>query len=170
MRWEYALGLVVLAGSHWIPGTANVSEAGLWFGGLVLGAGMLRDFWELSRGGEKGGPQEVAMCVESVVGVLSVMLGLLLVMLSFARVLPGPLETSLPLAPLVGLSLLFAGWVHDLVWVKQQGRWQLRRDPNHGSFVVHFFRGRADVCLLGPDGDSEHKEALEVGAGDGRAG
>lgn len=110
------------------------------------------------------------MCVESVVGVLAVLLGLLLVILSFASMLPAPMEASLPWAPLAGISLLFAGWVHDLVWVKQQGRWQLRRDPNHGSFVVHFFRGQADVCLLGPDGDSEHKKALEVGAGDGRAG
>ncbi|MBX3171762.1 MAG: hypothetical protein KF760_30405 [Candidatus Eremiobacteraeota bacterium] len=155
MRWEYGLGLLVLAGSHWIPGTTLVSEAGLWFGGLVLGAGMLRDFWELSRGGEQGGPSQVAMCVESVVGVAAVMLGLVLVLLSFARLLPPWLELPVPLAPLAGVSLLFAGWVHDLVWVKHKGGWELRRDPHHGSFVVHFFRGRADVCLLGADGEAE---------------
>ena len=52
---------------------------------------------------------------------------------------------------LLGLSLLFAGWVHDLVIVKRKGRWSVKRDPNHGSFVVHLFRGKAQACLIGED-------------------
>lgn len=151
---------LVLAGSHWIPGKISLCEAGLWFGGLVLGAGMLRDFWELRRGGEKGGPKEVAMCVESVVGVSGVALSLLLVTLAFSRLLPAWLEAPVGLAPVAGISLLFAGWVHDLVMVRKRGRWEVRRDPNHGSFVVHLFRGKADVCLLGTDSDAEHEKAL----------
>ena len=155
MRWEYGLGLILLAAFRWIPGTVSLAEAGLWFGGLVLGAGMLRDFWELRRGGEQGGPKEVAMCVESIVGVAAVSLGLVLVTLAFSRLLPAWLEAPVALAPVAGVSLLFAGWVHDLVIVRKRGRWEVRRDPNHGSFVVHLFRGKADVCLLGADSDAQ---------------
>lgn len=153
MRWEYGLGLGLLAATHWVVKVVPLNEAFLWFGGLVLGAGMLRDFYELSRRRGEGGPREVAMCVESIVGVAAVFLGLLLVILAFGRMVPDWLERPVPLAPLAGISLLFAGWVHDLVIVRKRGTWKLRRDPNHGSFVVHFFQGRADVCLMGNEED-----------------
>lgn len=155
MRWEYGLGLILLVGSRWLPGQLSLCEAGLWFGGVVLGAGLLRDFWELHQGREAGGPREVAMCVESIVGVAGVLLGLVLVTLAFSSLLPAWLEMPVALAPVAGISLIFAGWVHDLVIVRRNGRWELRRDPHHGSFVVHFFSGKADVCLFGPDGQAD---------------
>ena len=157
MRWEYLSGLFLLLAAPWAPPTGlsvNLCEAGLWFGSLVLGAGLLRDLWDLRRGGEAGGPQEVAMCVESIVGVAAISLGLLLVTLAFSRMTPAWLEVPLSqkgMGALAGLSLIFAGWVHDLVIVKRQGRWSLQRDPNHGSFVVHLFRGKAQACLIGED-------------------
>lgn len=120
---------------------------------------MLRDLWEFRR----GGPREVAVCVESIVGVAAVSLGLLFVTLAFSQMLPAWLEHPVSLALVAGASLLFAGWVHDLVIVRKRGRWEMRRDPNHGSFVVHFFRGKADVCLLGADGDTQFEESSHIG-------
>lgn len=157
MRWEYLLGLGLALAAPWAPPTGvsvTLSEAGLWFGSIVLGAGLLRDLWELRRGGEAGGPKEVAMCVESIVGVAAISLGLVLVTLAFSRMTPAWLEVPLSqkwMGALLGLSLLFAGWVHDLVIVKRKGRWSVKRDPNHGSFVVHLFRGKAQACLIGED-------------------
>ena len=157
MRWEYFLGLGFALAAPWAPPTGlsvTLSESGLWFGSIVLGAGLLRDLWDLRRGGEAGGPREVAMCVESIVGVATISLGLLLLTLAFSRLTPTWLDMPLPqqwLVALVGLSLIFAGWVHDLVIVKREGRWSLKRDPNHGSFVVHLFRGKAQACLIGKD-------------------
>ena len=49
----------------------------------------------------------------------------------------------------MGGSLFFSAWVHDLVIVKRRGKYALLRHPDHGSFVVHLFRGKAQVCMLG---------------------
>ncbi len=125
-----------------IPRPATLADAGLWFGCIVLGAGLLRDLWAIFITKPAQGQQEVAMCVESIVGVATIVCGLTLLLL------PRQLAWTASSAVLVGISLVFAGWVHDLVIVKRRGKYSLLRHPDHGSFVVHFFRRQATACLL----------------------
>jgi hypothetical protein len=145
--WEVLLGVALILTTHWLPATPrpdSLADAGLWFGCIVLGAGLLRDLWALFITKPAHGPRETAMCVESIVGVATIGCALALLFL--------PLNLRFPGQPshLVGFSLIFAGWVHDLVIVKRQGKFALLRHPDHGSFVVHLFRPKASACLLPP--------------------
>lgn len=160
--WEVGLGGLLVVASPWLlglPRPATLADAGLWFGCIVLGAGLLRDLWALCVTRPSHGEREAAMCVESIVGVATIACGLGLLFL----------PVSLPFrgspAVLAGLSLIFAGWVHDLVLVRRVGRLQLVRDPDHGSFVVHFFRGQARVCALPPRASATEKSGDGVAEG-----
>ena len=157
--WEVALALLVLMVPWLAPPMTLLlgwGDLALWFGGIVLGTGLLRDLWAMFVTRPEHGDREVAMCAESIVGVAAVVVGLALVTLSFLG--PGSLtlDRAWPLAQVAGAlagSLVFSAWVHDLVIVKRGNRWQLLRHPDHGSFVVHFFRGQARVCALPPSSD-----------------
>jgi hypothetical protein len=152
--WEVALAALVLGASYVAPTMTMLLGWGdllLWFGAIVLGTGLLRDLWALFITRPQRGERQVAMCAESIVGVAAIALGLALVIASFL----GPAAFSLDRIWSVGEvalalagSLVFSAWVHDLVFVHQGGRWQLLRHPDHGSFVVHLFRGQARACAL----------------------
>ena len=147
--WEVLLGAaLVLSGPVWAGHSrfVTVSDAALWFGGIVLGSGLLRDLWALWVTRPKPGEKEVAMCAESMVGVFAIVAGLTLLFLPVAQgsVVQGPL-----LASTLGFSFIFSGWVHDLVVVRRGHSLQWLRHPDHGSFVVHLIRGRAKACLTG---------------------
>lgn len=156
VRWEVALAALLLVAAWVLPArtlTLGWGDLALWFGGVVLGAGLLRDLWTLLVTRPAPGPREVAMCVESVVGLGAIVVGLGVVTVAF--VTPGALawETAWSTRELAcGLAgaLGFAGWVHDLVIVRRAGRWQLLRHPDHGSFVVHLARGEGRACALPP--------------------
>jgi hypothetical protein len=149
--WEVVLGLVLLVSGRLWTGPAHyetVSDAALWFGGIVLGSGLLRDLWALWVTRPQPGEKEVAMCVESMVGVAAIALGLLVLVLPLGA---GTLVSPSGMAAALGVSFLFAGWVHDLVVVRRGHRLQCLRHPDHGSFVVHLLRGRGKACLTGDE-------------------
>ena len=159
-RWEVALAVMLLVVCRWLPAgqyPVTLSDAALWFGSVVLGSGLLRDLWALWVTRAPAGEQEVAMCAESIVGAASVACGLALVTLVFVAPhwVPSVLGQTWRLeAPVVAgflaAALIFSAWVHDLVFVKRDGRFRLERHRDHGSFVVHLFRGQASACAMPP--------------------
>ncbi|CAN0450907.1 unnamed protein product, partial [Phaeothamnion confervicola] len=114
------------------------------FGCIVLGTGLLKDLWALLVTKPAHGEQEVAMCVESIVGALAVGGGLLVSLFLFfaPQVLPGFAARTTwlvgwgSLSLFVGACLIFSAWVHDLVIVRRGGKTRVLRHPDHGSFVV----------------------------------
>lgn len=154
--WEAVLGILLVAGSVALPARVHpftLGDAALWFGAIVLGTGLLRDLWALLVTKPSHGDREVAMCAESIVGGATVALGLALIVLGFVKPAWGVATVDASWTMLcfgLGATLLFSAWVHDLVIVRRQGRLRLVRDPDHGSFVVHFFRGEAKACMLPP--------------------
>jgi hypothetical protein len=153
--WEVLLGAVLLLSGPVWSGAGHfvtASDGALWFGGIVLGSGLLRDLWALWVTRPKAGDQEVAMCLESMVGVAAIALGLMVLLLPVsqgAMVRPGLLAAG------VGFSFMFAGWVHDLVVVRRGKHLQWLRAPDHGSFVVHLLRGRGKECLTGAESPAD---------------
>jgi hypothetical protein len=154
--WEVALALVLLVAAWNVPSFTHQlgwGDLALWFGGIVLGTGLLRDLWALLVTRPKNGSVEVAMCVESIIGVAFIAVGLALIVVPF--LLPS-LASSPPrlsghaLSLLLAFALIFSAWVHDLVIVKRDGRTRLIRHRDHGSFVVHLFQGRTKECAMGP--------------------
>lgn len=129
------LGILVLVAGFFLDGPSVRVEAWqpvVYFGVIVLGTGMLLDLWRLLVEKVKPGQPRTAMCVESVVGMNAVGIGL--VLLAFphwdARVAPSAIAWFL------GGSLIASAYLHDLVMVKDDERWSLLRDPEHGSFIL----------------------------------
>ena len=154
--WEAVLGILLLVASPALPAGTHpftLADAALWFGAIVLGTGLLKDLWALLVTKPAHGDKEVAMCAESIVGAGTVVLGLAVIVLGFVKPAWGVSSVNATwsmLAAGLGATLLFSAWVHDLVIVRRQGKLRLVRDPDHGSFVVHFFRGEAKACMLPP--------------------
>lgn len=158
--WEVPLGAICLLASPVVPGSHYTSLADLVvaFGCIVLGTGLLKDLWALLVTKPDHGEREVAMCVESIVGAFAVVGGLVVSLLLFfaPHALPGfGARTTWLLSwgslwLFVGGCLIFSAWVHDLVIVRRGGKTRILRHPDHGSFVVHLFRGQAKSCALPP--------------------
>jgi hypothetical protein len=157
---ETCLAALLLVGAPWlrlINHPFTLADCALWFGAVVLGSGLLRDLWALFVTRAARGEQEVAMCAESIVGAGAVAVGLGLVSLIFLapQWVPSALSAvwsmqAQSFAGLLALALIFSAWVHDLVFVKRDGRFRMERHPDHGSFVVHLFRGKGRACALPP--------------------
>ena len=141
------------------PHFVSLTDMTVAFGCIVLGTGLIKDLWALLVTKPAPGEREVAMCVESLVGAFAVGGGLLFTILLFAapHLLPGIAAKTTwqmglgTISAGLGVCLIFSAWVHDLVLVRRGGKIRILRHPDHGSFVVHLFRGQAKACALPPN-------------------
>lgn len=125
------------AGAGYFPAELELGSF-LALGALaLLGQGLLRDLWLLSKqrkaGGEAHQEEARCMCMESTVGLGGVLTGVLLTALA----VPFAIRMAGWAWPLLGGLVWGSGFgVKDVVI--QWAPWKIRRVKNHGSILVRW--------------------------------
>ena len=117
-----------------LPARLAVGTLALVAASMLLAQGLLRDLWLLSRrrrsGGPSGGTASRCLCVESGVGVLAVLLGLVLTLGGLGgSVSLGRIGWPALVAAVFGAGFLLKDWVFE--WHP----WRLRREKDHANLV-----------------------------------
>ena len=139
------LALIAVAGvaswfaAGWLPADISVGALLLGASVLLLGQGMVRDLWLLSR--RKKGEQQDArrealcMCVESTVGATGVVAGLVIL----GSAIDSALSTSSLLVSTLAVGVLVVGFaIKDLVLDFRPFR--VRREKDHLNIVFSWKR------------------------------
>ncbi len=136
---ELAL-IPILAAGAWLasavlPRSIELGKLLLWASALLLLQSLLRDLWLLAKARRKPmtNPPRVAqcMCVESMIGMTGVVVGLLLFSFGLGKTIPMP-RWGWCAFVLVVMGVGFA--IKDLVLEK--GPWRVRREKDHVNIIV----------------------------------
>jgi hypothetical protein len=143
---EMVLVAVIAAGTWWfagvLPTRLGLGRLLLYGSALLLLQSLLRDLWLLARARRqvRVSPPRViqCMCVESMVGMTGVIIGLLLLSVGLgASVGMERWGWSLFVAVVLGMGFLIKDYVVET------RPWRLRRDKDHLSIIVKWRKGHS---------------------------
>ena len=137
------LGGLCWISAAWLPPSVAVGRLLMWAAALLLAQGLLRDLWLLSRADQQrrredestdadaGNSVARCLCLESTLGILTILLGILL---SGSTLDISLAMTASSWSGLVVATLSLGFLLRD--WVIEGKPWRIRQERGHANLIV----------------------------------